>query len=351
MKEYIILEIIPTAINNGEIVQLSAIRIKGLELLDRFDYRLNEDKIYLKELVEITSYDKDLFVYKNTNEEIIEDFKKFIKDTDLLVIDNQYTLNYLSDINNKKESIFKHLNMEYSDGVIDKIITKYNLSPSNYIVDLLYEALIYESNNKIEYLDYYDETGNYIGKTTRDEVHKLGLWHNTVHCWLYDSLGNIYFQIRKEEKKFYTTASGHVAAGETVKQGFGREIKEEIGIDIDYEQATLVDVVIWKMDRPKKDGTIFVDRAFANVYVYELKDENIKFNLDENEVIGLVKVNAIETLDLFKKETGSIDATIIDVNNRVLQRKVDFKEFLVNAHETAYTKYEDVLKKVIELTK
>ena len=148
MKEYIILEIIPTSINNGEIVQLSAIRIKGLELLDRFDYRLNEDKIYLKELVEITSYDKDLFVYKNTNEEIIEDFKKFIKDTDLLIIDNIYTSNYLKEIDNKKESVFKKLNMEYNDNIINQVTEKYNLSPSNYIVDLLYEALIYESNRR-----------------------------------------------------------------------------------------------------------------------------------------------------------------------------------------------------------
>ena len=40
--------------------------------------------------------------------------------------------------------------MEYNDNIIDEIIKKYNLEPSNYIVDLLYEALIYESNNKFE---------------------------------------------------------------------------------------------------------------------------------------------------------------------------------------------------------
>ncbi len=38
--------------------------------------------------------------------------------------------------------------MTYNDEIIDDIIEKYNLEPSNYIVDLLYEALIYESNNK-----------------------------------------------------------------------------------------------------------------------------------------------------------------------------------------------------------
>ena len=36
--------------------------------------------------------------------------------------------------------------MKYNDNIIDEIIEKYNLENSNYIVDLLYEALIYEYN-------------------------------------------------------------------------------------------------------------------------------------------------------------------------------------------------------------
>ena len=65
----------------------------------------------------------------------------------------------------------------------------------------------------MEYLDYYDEDGNYLGYRTRDEVHKEGLWHNTVHCWLYEMDGSVYFQIRSSSHKFYTTASGHVLKG------------------------------------------------------------------------------------------------------------------------------------------
>ena len=75
-------------------------------------------------------------------------FKKWCKNYDLLIIDNSYTLNYLDSLNNKKESVFKYLNMEYNDNIIEDIIKKYKLEPSNYIVDLLYEALIYESNNQ-----------------------------------------------------------------------------------------------------------------------------------------------------------------------------------------------------------
>ena len=78
----------------------------------------------------------------------MDKFKKWSKGLPLLIIDNTYTYNFLEDIDNEKKSIFTYLGLEYSDDVIDKVIQKYNLKPSNYIVDLLYEALIYESNNR-----------------------------------------------------------------------------------------------------------------------------------------------------------------------------------------------------------
>ena len=148
--KYVILELIPTSLNpeKGEIIQLSALKINDLNLIDRFDYRIIDSKVPLDSMLDMISYDKDKFIYKNSKEEIMKDFESWIEDYKLLIIDNQYTLSYLNDINNEKESIFKHLNMKYHDNIIDEIISKYHLEPSNYIVDLLYEALIYESNNK-----------------------------------------------------------------------------------------------------------------------------------------------------------------------------------------------------------
>lgn len=201
----------------------------------------------------------------------------------------------------------------------------------------------------MELLDIYDENGNYIGTEDRKIVHEKALWHKTVHCWLYDNNANVYFQIRKDEKTFYTTASGHVSAGETLKEAFGREIKEEIGININYNDAKLIEVVNFKMDKIKKDGTIFKDRAFANVFGYEISYP-ITFNLDSNEVIGLVKVNAYDALELFNKESGKIKAQIIHLDNKKEDRLVDFNEFLVNKGETAIKKYGNILKFVINET-
>ena len=147
MNKYIIVELIPTTSKKetGDIMQLSALKIDNLSLIDRFDYRLNEDKIYFKKLLELIDYDKELFVYKNTTDEILNDFKEWCENYKILIIDNEYTKSYLKEFENK-ESIFEHLNMKYNDNIIDEIIEKYNLENSNYIVDLLYEALIYENN-------------------------------------------------------------------------------------------------------------------------------------------------------------------------------------------------------------
>ena len=118
----------------------------------------------------------------------------------------------------------------------------------------------------MEYLDIYDENGNFLGQETRKIVHEKALWHNTVHCWLYDKDGNVYFQVREDKKKLYTTASGHVQSGETIQEAFGREVEEEIGYEINYKNAKLVEIVKFVLDREEEDGTFFKDRAFANVY-------------------------------------------------------------------------------------
>lgn len=200
----------------------------------------------------------------------------------------------------------------------------------------------------MELLDIYDEKGNHIGTEDRKIVHQKALWHKTVHCWLYDKEGYVYFQIRKDEKTFYTTASGHVSAGETLKEAFGREIKEEIGIDLDYDKAELMYTVNFTLDRENKDGSVFKDRAFVNVFGYEIDPDKIKFTLDPNEVIGIVKVKANDALDLFKKENGKIPSEIINLDNSITKRLVDFNEFLINAGENAVDKYGKVLEFIID---
>lgn len=202
----------------------------------------------------------------------------------------------------------------------------------------------------MEYLDIYDENGKFLGTEERGVVHSKGLWHKTVHCWLYDRDGNVFFQRRSDRGTLYTTSSGHLSAKESVTEAFQREIKEEIGLDIDASDATKVGVVPFQMDRVKEDGTIFKDRAFANVYVDLYEGNYEDFHMDENEVSGIVIVSAKDALDLFQKESGSIFGREISLDNTMIEREISFSEFLVNDGETALEKYGDVLKKIVELT-
>lgn len=202
----------------------------------------------------------------------------------------------------------------------------------------------------MEKLDIYDEKGNFIGTEERNVVHEKGLWHKTVHCWLYDRNGNIFFQRRSDRGTLYTTSSGHLSAGESVTDAFQREIKEEIGLTIDASDATFVAVVPFKMDRVKDDGSVFRDRAFANVYVDLYEGNYQDFHMDPEEVSGLVLVRAKDALELFQKEGGTIKGQEITLNNEIVDRDIDFQEFLVNDGETALEKYGDVLRKVILLT-
>lgn len=145
-EKYVILEIIPTALDpkKGDVAQISALKIDGTKLLDRFDYRLDKSKIKIPDILRMTDYDNESFRYVKTTKNLLSNFKKFTGDLPLLIIDNSYTRSYLSDFDNDMYSVFSFLNLDVSDDVFDRLKNKYNLEPSNYLVDLLYEALIKE---------------------------------------------------------------------------------------------------------------------------------------------------------------------------------------------------------------
>ena len=143
MKDYIIVEIIPNKIINGDIIQLQALKIKNQKIIDRMDYRLNYELINNPDLIDMISYDKDMFIYTKKKDLIINEFKKFVEDMDIFIIDNNYTRNYLKNIKNNLVSIFDYLDIPNNDESFNELIKKYQLENSNHLVDLLYEAIVF----------------------------------------------------------------------------------------------------------------------------------------------------------------------------------------------------------------
>ena len=142
--KYIIVEIIPTALtkDKGQIVEMTALKLDGIKLVDRFNYRLSKDKVLLKEFLDMCNYDDESFIYLDESSNILSKFREFASDLPILIIDNTYTLNYLDDFGNDMELVFPYLDLELSDSVIQDMINKYNLQESNYMVDLVYDAII-----------------------------------------------------------------------------------------------------------------------------------------------------------------------------------------------------------------
>lgn len=193
-----------------------------------------------------------------------------------------------------------------------------------------------------EMLDYYDKEMQFIGTETRENVHQQGLWHKTVHCWLYDENGNIYFQIRTDTGTLYTTASGHIQSGETIDDALKREVMEEVGYHIDTTKKELLAVDVWTMSS-EKNGIKKQDNVFANVYMCRVDMDTLKFHFDEVEVSGAVRVNAADTLNLFLGKCDSISGVLFE-NSGVREIVLTPDKFLLCNGEIAVLKYGRQLK-------
>ena len=124
-----------------------------------------------------------------------------------------------------------------------------------------------------EIFSVYDDDGKPLGQMKRGQVHRLGLWHEVVHCWMYARQGDtiwLYFQQRAASKKdfpgFYDLSStGHVGASEEHAQAVLREVREETGVKMDPERL----VYAGQVQEELHEGDFF-DREIGQVYLYEM---------------------------------------------------------------------------------
>ena len=149
-EKNIILELIPTRSDPkyGIIAQISALKLNGIKLEDRFDYRVEDKFVNNDYILDMIQYDKEMFTYVNNIYFMFEKFKHWAKDYPLYLVEEEYTLKYLKEMDNEKELVFNYLELENGPDVIDRVKEKYHLQPTFHIVDLIYEAIIYEGNNK-----------------------------------------------------------------------------------------------------------------------------------------------------------------------------------------------------------
>jgi 8-oxo-dGTP pyrophosphatase MutT (NUDIX family) len=191
-----------------------------------------------------------------------------------------------------------------------------------------------------EFLDVYDANKKLIGTADRNVVHSFGLWHKTVHCWIIWR-GKMVFQRRSRTMtanagKLYTTASGHISAGESIEQAFARETVQEIGISVQNPQK--ISEIVWIADIKKSDGSLFIDRVFANVFWADFDGELTDFHFDDGEVDSVVAISLDEFINFARGK--SIKVKGIEFDGKVVSEiELDESDFVVNEGETLYGKY------------
>ncbi|MFJ7828273.1 NUDIX domain-containing protein [Psychrobacillus sp. NPDC096623] len=203
-----------------------------------------------------------------------------------------------------------------------------------------------------ELLKVFDEQHKQIGVETREEIHKLGLWHETFQCWFIgENKGKeyVYLQLRSDLKKDYPglldiTAAGHLLETETVFDGI-REVKEELGIDVLYEELYSLGVMKYSVTT----GDL-VDNELAHVFLYDCALEWEQFTLQKEEVSGIVRVEISQFVSLWQGELEEIEVIGFKVEangaRSPIHQKV--KKAIFVPHEQSY--YEEICKKLICFT-
>ena len=91
---------------------------------------------------------------------------------------------------------------------------------------------------KEEFLEVYSPEGIKTGqKKSKSEIHRKGLFHSTVHVWIFTEEGNVLIQKRSKKKELNpgvwdVSVAGHIKFNENIKKAAKRETLEETGINI-----------------------------------------------------------------------------------------------------------------------
>lgn len=201
-----------------------------------------------------------------------------------------------------------------------------------------------------EMLKIFDENKHQIGIATREEVHRLGHWHEAFHCWFVsreEEKDYIYLQLRSDMKKDYPslldiTAAGHLLAQETVLDGI-REIKEEIGIDVSINELESLGVINYCVVKEN-----FIDKEIAYVFLYRYNNTFEEFTLQKEEVSGMLKTEFDDFYELWTGDLEQISVKGFKIDsggNRVLVDKIVERNQFV-PHEISF--YQSVVKLIKE---
>ena len=150
-----------------------------------------------------------------------------------------------------------------------------------------------------EYLEIYDSYGNRTGKKAlKSIIHKKGIYHTTIHLWIYTKKGDVLIQKRSLNKilnpgVWDVSVAGHIHFNESYIDALVRETLEETGIAINITELSKLGVY----KSSTKSGEI-TDNEFHHTYIIQLDKKYIDLNFKNQEVdeLKLISLNEMKSL-------------------------------------------------------
>ncbi len=156
-----------------------------------------------------------------------------------------------------------------------------------------------------ELIDIYDSEMNLLGVASKDQAHQEGLWHKTAHCWIITEDGNVWLQLRGATKNLYPnllniSCTGHIAIGESAKEGCLRELEEKLGLQLKEKDLTKLFTHKTIFDTP------FYNREFNPTYLYKTQNKLQDLKLQPEEIDGIYVADIQNLQDLFFDDVKKI---------------------------------------------
>ena len=152
----------------------------------------------------------------------------------------------------------------------------------------------------MEKLEVFDENGKQKGVIeTRETVHARGLWHRTVHIWVYRGT-EILLQRRSRNKDSHpglwdVSAAGHIGVREPPLKAAVRETAEELGIEA--KENELLYIGTRRCTLVSRQGR-FIDREFTYIYLYcfEKSMDDLVPDPEEIEELRFYEIDGLKRL-------------------------------------------------------
>jgi isopentenyldiphosphate isomerase len=185
----------------------------------------------------------------------------------------------------------------------------------------------------MEKFDVLDCRGRKTGETiSRDEAHRTGAWHGAFHCLIIyerEGRGHALFQKRSAHKKiapgkFDVSVGGHYGAGENSATAGPREIREELGLEVKFDELLPV------------GRRVFVYCFTPGMMEYEFQDvfllpSNVQpeaISLQAEEVESLIEIDIELGIKLFSREIPQAKGRFYKNGSNAGRVEVSVEEFV-----------------------